>query len=408
MSTRTLPWLPLVLVLERELEPLDFGHGGVVARWDSHETSRTMALVCKDWEEAGTWVLYRSIAVFGLVSAELLVRTLRARPDLGLICESLVLGVGEDMEVSLTDTGQREASLVLVEVLNFCSEVRHLQVSLFTPLLGTGTVLNKKKLPQIRPLHESVHDSLLAAITSKPRLVSLIVAPRLTHQNAGWTSELFQPADLHRLALPSLHHLELNVWAADARRRPPTLVPELKLRALRLFATAPVSVTFALLQAASSLEFLELYTESSLPVDDLVAALRHSTSTMQRVLCVSNPGGEDTEFDPHPVPAFDQLLPDYHQLVYLEVSSTEISPNAFTRLPPSLRHLGIRSYFGAQSSAFSAELLQVLRIPGLVLFLESVTVADDHDGWDVDAVAQLTSAFARRGITFTFKLNLQL
>ena len=64
----------------------------------------------------------------GQDTTDLLLRTLRDRPDFGHICRSLVIGVGEDEEMVRSDVGQRANSIALVEVLNACPNIRHLQV----------------------------------------------------------------------------------------------------------------------------------------------------------------------------------------------------------------------------------------------------------------------------------------
>lgn len=57
-------------------------HGGSVG-WNSSESMRSMALVCRSWADAANHILYSSVALFGGEIAALFIRTLNERPQLG-------------------------------------------------------------------------------------------------------------------------------------------------------------------------------------------------------------------------------------------------------------------------------------------------------------------------------------
>lgn len=128
MTAVRLPYPALVEVFAGSVESNP--RGGHFVVWDSHESIKYMPLVCRSWEAPARSILYRSVAIVGEVAADRFLRTIAADPGLAAICRSLVIGVGEDEEDdNPIDTGQRRTSLKLVQVLNACPNVEHLQVS---------------------------------------------------------------------------------------------------------------------------------------------------------------------------------------------------------------------------------------------------------------------------------------
>ncbi|KAL8293188.1 hypothetical protein RQP46_000882 [Phenoliferia psychrophenolica] len=320
----------------------------------------------------------------GEITAALFLRTLRERPELGHICRYLVIGVGEDEELEERDVGQMRTSFALVDILNACPNVQHLQV---------------------RPLHSAVHDVLLDAILSRP-LVSLLCSPRLDNIDAVWTGELFRPSDIPRLvSIPTLERLELDTWTATPAVTPPHEAPvfgPLRLRVLRLFHAIPTEILYPLLIAAApTLEVCDVYVEALLDPDTLFDALILSTPHIIDLTCVSNPSSLELDmFDAPNTPSFDRLLPHFRRLERLYVSGTEISSNFFRLLPPCLRHLTIRSLNPGAIFGYSQVLIDALKDPLLQISLQTFTVRDILEEWEDDELDAMARACSARGIDF--------
>ncbi|KAL8286295.1 hypothetical protein RQP46_004783 [Phenoliferia psychrophenolica] len=270
-------------------------------------------------------------------------------------------------------------------------------------LIGWDSNESIRPLGTIRPLHSAVHDTLLAAIQTKP-LVSLLCSPRLVNIDAGWTRELFRAEDIPTLCLPTLERLELDTWTAGPStppRVPPVFGP-LRLKVLRLFTAVPPYILYPLLVATSStLEVCDVYVEGWLSPDKLYEALLPSTPNIIDLTCVSNPSSFELDvFDQPYTPAFDRLLPHFEKLTRLFISATEISSDFLRLLPPTLRHLTIRSFNPRSTFTFSERMVKCLRDLSLELFLETFTVRDVVEDWEEEDLQVMVDACRARGIEF--------
>ncbi|KAM0753734.1 hypothetical protein T439DRAFT_162533 [Meredithblackwellia eburnea MCA 4105] len=368
-----------------------FNVGGVVTGWNSNESIKSMALVCRNWEAAANFVLHRSIAVRGSRVAALLLRSLQERPELGHMCSSLMLGMSEEEESAEGDVGQARTSSLLVLLLQRCPHIQHLH---------------------LRPLQESVREPLLAAITSLP-LVSFVCSPRLFTVEDESTRELFRPQDVIRILRPSLQHLELDIWAASAPHDgfipppPPSRdydIPTLNLRSLRLVSAVPACVALLILRSSPALEYLDIYHEGLIPAVDLDSALQSSAASLRVLEYVANPSLDEfqaLDFSP----TLDRLLPSFKRLERLTVSGCEVSASALWHLPSTLRHLEIQNLHPLASFTYSERLLNAFREPGNPIPLETFTLRDSRHEWTVDEVSLIEGACMARGISFLFTLD---
>jgi hypothetical protein len=361
----------------------EHSHGGRLVGWDSNESIRSMALVCRGWEAAAQTVLHQSIAILGGRAAQRFLRTARDRPDLVDKVRSLVIGLGDAEESKEKENGQAADSLELVKALELCTQLETLQV---------------------RPLHHLARDALLPAILSKS-LTSLVCAPRLVKPEVPWTRQLYWATDV-QLALPTLKRLELDFWAAPIPLPIPLpVLPPLVLVELRLHCDLPDELLYLLLAAAGpTLEVVDLYFERILSAEDTTAALIQSTRSMRQFRYISNPTLDELQnFNINVTPIFDRLLPHYHQLERLFTSATEISTNLFRLLPPCLRDLEIQSFNHHGTFGYSNTLLTALQDESLEFHLKTLTVHDAAEVWDEDSVLAIRAACRVRGIMFYFK-----
>lgn len=128
--------------------------------WTSNESALPLSLVCVAWYETAQDLLYTSVTLTCTTSTELFLQTAAKKPKQFERVRYLNVGLGEDEE---TDEASARLSLNLVQVIDLCHNLRHLQIS---------------------PLHESVSAHCLSVILSK-RLVSLVYSPRLRRANVG-------------------------------------------------------------------------------------------------------------------------------------------------------------------------------------------------------------------------------
>lgn len=366
-----------------EQNEAEWTHGGRLIGWDSNEAIRSMAGVCRGWEDAAQTVLHTSVAILGANAANAFLRTAEERPDLMEKVRSLVVGLGEMEESTDVEMGQAALSLTLVKVIEACPFLEHLQV---------------------RPLHESSRQTLIPVILSKS-LLSLVCAPRLVKPHVGWTRQLYHSTDV-QLALPTLTRLELDFWAAAAPLpNPLPILPPLNLVELRLHCDLPDELLHLLLAAAGpSLHIVDLYFERVVSVDHAAAALMHSTRSMKNLRYISNPTLDElSNFNSHLTPVFDRLLPHYIQLERLFISATDISTNLLRLLPPCLRDLDIQSFNHHGLFAFSQSLILALQDDSLLFSLETLTVHDATEVWEEENVDAMRETCRSRGIEFYFR-----
>lgn len=387
MTTISASSLPYHILMEcftyaieqNEPEP---SRGGKLIGWESNESIKAMSLVCRGWQDAGQSILYKSIAIIGSNVADKFLRTCQSRPDLIDRVKSLVIGLGEVKESTQLIVGQREDSIPLVKVIEACTGLQHLQV---------------------RPLHQSIRNELLAAITSKP-LLSLVCAPRLIKPDVNWTSELYHSTDI-QLVSQSLLKLELDFWSKSMPLPVPLpSLPPLRLVELRLHCDLPHELLCLILKAAgSTLEILDLYFERILSLEDTTQALLPSVQSLRKLRYISNPTLEELgNTNVNLTPIFDRLLPHYHQLEKLSVSATEVSTNLLRLLPPCLKDLEVQSFNHHGTFMFSNVLLLALKDESIEFKLETFTVLDAAEVWEAENVELVRSACRARGIIFQF------
>ncbi|GAA6003228.1 hypothetical protein JCM10207_001810 [Rhodosporidiobolus poonsookiae] len=348
-------------------------YGGALGSWDSHETMKKLALVCKGWTEAAMTVLYRSVALIDPGSA----------------------GKGDGGRRSpYTAAKYLSESLELVEVLRRCAPtLTHLQV---------------------HPLHAGARDALFSAFRGAEALHTLICSPRFHRFTASpdepaenWGANFYSRTDLPDLVLPPrLRVLELDFESSWEAR---TLsfhngISAAELTKLHLRCDTDEDVLWQVLAKCSALEVCELYFEKLLARDETTAALQASTSTMKHMQFLSNPTVDDLAFfDDTATPIFDRLLPSYTHLESLRVSATEVSFYVFRLIPPSLAHLEIQAFNHVSTFVFSPQLLLDLANPANASGLRSFSVHDAAEAWDERDIAALRQACEKRGIDFWFR-----
>ncbi|GAA6036990.1 hypothetical protein JCM8097_005494 [Rhodosporidiobolus ruineniae] len=376
------------VAVPKEVKP----HGGYLSKWDSNESVKGLATVCK-----ASAVLYRSIALLQPESGKRFLDTLHASPSLAGKVRYLVLSLGEEIASTTGDTPPSAqqylaSSLDLVAILQRCS--------------ATLTHL------QLHPLHAGAREPLFAALHSMSELSTLVCSPRFydpdgdmvdDEHEGGWGANLYSRTDLRELALPDrLRTLELDFASSwDATVLPlQSTVPTKRLKQLRLRCDTNVDVLWAVLAQCSELEVCELYFESMLPRDETTAALRPSVVTLKHL----DPTLDDlAHFDSFALPIFDRLLPYYTQLEHLAVSATEVSTNVFRLLPPTLTSLEIQAFNHVSTFLYTDQLVDDLREPMYAQGLRRLRVNDAAEAWEAPDIQSLREACEARGIDFIFR-----
>lgn len=376
-----LPYLILVdcIFRARELDSAEPRHGGRLVHWDSNETIRTMALVCRGWRDAGTFALFRSVAIFDPTSAQLFLRAVLARPALGEMVQSLAVGLGREAEARDDGFGQAENSATLVRVIQACPNLQHLH---------------------IRPLHASVRPLLLPRVRAHP-LLSLVCAPSLVPMEGRiWDRNLFSSE--FDLLLPTLKTLELDLHVFTSRFRVP-LVEQLALVNLRIFADLDQACVLDIIRwASSTLEDVDIYAEHAFPMEEMTRAFMPAMASLRTLQFITNPPGEDLELlDPESPPIFDRLLPHFQRLNRLSVSASDISARLFRLLPPCLRHIQVQAFQSNNRFAFSPDIIAALEDDSINFTLQTLTVLDDPEAWG-EATEAVYLACRRRGIALFF------
>ena len=237
---------------------------------------------------------------------------------------------------------------------------------------------------------------MLAAIASK-RLDTLSCAPRLSTPHAT----PFYASDLVSLVQPSLQELELDCWTSSLDTGGallPSFPSTLHLTHLKLAFAGAEKLILRLLAAAQSLEVVYVYIEAMFEDPAaLASALMPSATTLRSLTLKTNPPLEARpgQQSPYP-PAFNRILPHFHQLDYLSISASEISPEALRFLPPSLTHLEIESITDFPHFDFSSHLFRVLSSTSFTL--QTLIIHDD--GWRVDEAEAVRIVCAGKGIKF--------
>ena len=341
----------------------------------SPDTLRDLVFVSTAWADAASFVMYRSVALYGGATATLFVRTLQRCPHRAYLVRTLLIALELDDDAAAGRPATDAEGLQLVNALAACPNVTDLS---------------------IRPLPPSVRIPLLAAMASK-QLESLVCAPRLNTPH----SALFHAADLVAIAKYSLRKLEMDCWAIplEGRDAPlPSFPPLVNLTHLKLAFAGAEPLVLHLLAASRSLEAAIVYVECM--YDDpaaLASALLPSASTLRRLTFKTNSPLESFpgQQPPYP-PTFNRILPHFQQLEYLSISATEISAEALRTLPPSLTHLEIESITDFPHFDFSEFLLRT--IASTHFTLRSLIIHDDS--WHPDEAEEVRVACASRGIQF--------
>lgn len=318
----------------------------------------------------------------------------------------LVIGLSEDEtwpssdeesgpRVSSNSRTQAETSATLVRALRVCTGLRHFQV---------------------RPLHDSCRDELLAAL-QETTLETLICSPRLRAPNVEWTGCLFQREDLIKLVLPSLRNFELDAWTTPRDVTPvgtPTssVTPEpcepivmfSKLVTLRLrFDTCDAHLFALLASAGETLENADIYMERMVSIENGAEALSFILPSIKELRWTTNPPIEGfADINLSHVPLFDRILPNFEVLEKLSISATEVSPAILSLLPPSIRSLEVQAYTYRGPFKFEEQMITTLANQSIKFKLSSFTVLDSAESWVAEDVISMTEACLGRGIKFKF------
>lgn len=108
----------------------------------------------------------------------------------------------------------------------------------------------------------------------------------------------------------------------------------------------------------------------------------------------------ESQYNPAQPQIFDQVLPLLLSLEPFTVSATEISPNAFSLLPPALRHLEIQLLNHCPAFRFTPVVLFNIQNHANALAVKSVRLQDL--AWREVEVEALSIALVARGIAFDY------
>ena len=341
----------------------------------SPDTLRDLVFVSTAWADAASFVMYRSVALYGGATATLFVRTLQRCPHRAYLVRTLLIALELDDDAAAGQPATDEEGLQLVNALAACPNVIDLS---------------------IRPLPPSVRIPLLAALASK-QLESLVCAPRLnTPQSA-----LFRAADLVSLASPGLQHLELDIWTFPLESREAALLSfpsPLDLTHVKLACSGAEPLVLPLLAATNRLEEADVYLEYM--CEDpaaLASALMPSAATLRHLTFLANPPLETFPGRQPPFPpAVNRILPSFEQLEFLSISATEVSVEALRLLPSTLKHLEIESITNFPYFDFSDTLLHIISTTHFTL--QTLVVQDQS--WSSEEAGEVRTACAARGISF--------
>ncbi|KAL8291317.1 hypothetical protein RQP46_002295 [Phenoliferia psychrophenolica] len=356
----------------------EFDHGGAMVRWDSTESAQTFCLVSRSWLDAGVFTLYRSLSIIGGDKADLFLRTIRDRPERADLVRSLVLGVPKDDEHA--PDAERQ-SWKCIDVLEACRLVQHLQ---------------------IRPLHPVVRPRLLAAIRAR-RLRSLVCLPRNSDEEAS----LYHDFDLLELVTPVLQSLEVDFYSNSLPlpSRLPSFPTPLSLRDFRAFASGSNALVLDLIKASgSTLENVSVYFETFFENPRTVAeAFAPSTNTLKTLSFLCNPTVAELDglYDQDALQLFDRILLSFRRLESLVTAATEVSSHVFGGLPPSLRHLEVRSLNHRAAFRFNPDIVVALSDFSRPFGLEVLKLKELE--WEESEVARMRVALEGRGTEFVYE-----
>ncbi|ORY75698.1 hypothetical protein BCR35DRAFT_306222, partial [Leucosporidium creatinivorum] len=363
----------------------EYLQSGRLVGWDSNEELRSMALVCRGWEEAAVAVLHHSVALSGRKAARRFLAMLERRPERAKLVRWIAIGLGEDDEAGAGGRdailSRREASQALVAVLCALPSVEHLL---------------------LRPLDPAARPNLLAFFAGRRRhLKSLVLTARNISDTAGWQGVL-QRSDAE-LVLDGLERLDVDVWrSADPQLNPSPpplpLPPRLSLTHLCLDADYSPKLTYDLI--CPTLTHLHLYFEHLRPAQEAALALSKAPA-LQHLHYICNPAVEvlERDYNSRATPVLDLLLPSLPHLETLFVSATDISPAFLRLLPPKLRHVTIQTCSSFESARASS-MLEILRDSSVdTRRLRRLTFRDGAERWKRRAV-EMEEVCVRRGICF--------
>ncbi|KAI5475541.1 hypothetical protein MNV49_001202 [Pseudohyphozyma bogoriensis] len=384
-----LPYPPTLEIIfqSRDIYDDDPSAGGRRVSWETNESAAPLARICRAWEAPATLVLWRSVVVLGMERAEGFLEAVRRHPERAEMVQALVVGLGTEMEDDVQGMlGQEEVSRRLVEVMEACPNLLHLQV---------------------RPLHRAVLPRLLAAIRRKEWLRSLVLAPRLAVTGG-------EPWDTHgnlaerEVVRPTLTALELDVPLYPHRPGPRTpcqpFAAPIPLEVLALRGEVPQDLVRELLKAGGkTLRIVDIYLERAVEVDGMAEAMRE-LEVVEEVRVLSNPTFEELgrwrEVKP---PLWDRLLPQFTRAKSLETSATEISSTALRLLPATLESMRVQSFNPRSVFRLDEEMRRVLEDESVDWGLREVTVLDTWDAWGgVEGVREVRRRWEKKGVRWEF------
>ncbi|KAK4054215.1 hypothetical protein OIV83_001241 [Microbotryomycetes sp. JL201] len=282
-----------------ELLYFSFAMGVLMSCHDRNPSFLQSRLVKASLRRIVTRALYESVSLTTGDKATQFQRTIQYSVGHAQMVKYLVVGQ-LDREQSPEEDGLPEASETLVEIIEACQKLTHLQV---------------------RCLYYRARSRLLAALELK-QLTALVLGPPLTLLEPNWSTGLFLADDIEYASTVS-DVLEIKLNCPTQSDEPgrisktPNFV-DLRLKTLSVVADLSDKSLCALLKA-------------------LGAALASSAANFAEVSLISNPTQEQLDLiDTEDETAFDYIIKSCVSLRHLVVTATEISPRSFSRLPPLL------------------------------------------------------------------------
>ncbi|GAA5833886.1 hypothetical protein JCM11251_005999 [Rhodosporidiobolus azoricus] len=379
-------------------------HGGYLASWQSNETMKGLALVCKGWNLAATDVLYHSVSLDSRPRTDLFRRTLAELPQLADKVNYLTLRISPETLSATHDVQRLDDAFALLEALRSCAK--------------TLTHLH------IHPLPDLTRPPLFEAMSTLERLQVLVCSSRFLPTVTSLGPDPIAPTlplvgdmrELHlshpshpRLVLPhTLHTLELDFsssWSAEAFPFHDGVTAD-GLRKIRLSCDADEDKLWQLLEQCTMLEVCELYFERLVAVDKSAQALRASASTMRQLVFHCNPTVGDLErFDRRIPPLLDRLISSYARLETVSISATDLSPRVISLLPPCLVALEVQAFNHVSTFFFTSQLVHDLRDERYAIGLKSLRLHDAAEAWVEENIDSLQAACQGRGIDFHFDFD---
>ncbi|GAA5844331.1 hypothetical protein JCM11251_001720 [Rhodosporidiobolus azoricus] len=363
-------------------------------------TYRSLALVCRNWRDAGqTWV-FKSIVFSTTEQCRLWLRTATERPDLA--AQVRVASVGRLDPYPVPDEGSREdgeweeLSNLMLDCLAECKQLHHLHVA---------------------PLHYPTAFRVFEVIRSQPiPLHSLILRLFDAHHDVppqACIDFYLSVFDLYD-RLPLFTHFEINFRPPYLPTRDDLYLPVLPVSSVTSFHSTVNSVE-AFLQALRmmpALKILNVYSEWAFEPNEATAvfgALTHLEelrveSNVPSTLATAtgqggNPSGQENMW-------LNALLPKYAKLRKLSVTEQDALPQQFVEPPPSLELLEF-IHFGARPDLrfFDFEdLLEQEREPSSrFCAVEFIFVADEEAfarNVSPDDVNRVNQLYADKGVRF--------